>query len=82
VVVLLEDSVDAVRSDADAISGSENVAESFCTSAEALAQLKDAVFEIVWILCVGSSTMRLQLWNLAGVSVVLGELLDSSATDL
>lgn len=40
------------------------------------------MFEIGWILGVGLTSRRFQLWNLAAVAVFLGELLDPSASDL
>jgi hypothetical protein len=50
VLMLLKTRVDAVGPDTDPVSGLENVADDLCTSAEALMQMEDAVFEIVGIL--------------------------------
>ena len=38
--------------------------------------------EVVGIRCIGGATRGLQLWNLAAVAVLFGELLDSAAADL
>jgi hypothetical protein len=53
-----------------------------CARAEALAQFEDTFFEVVGILRIGVATRGLQLWNLAAVAVLFGELLDSAAADL
>jgi len=82
VFVLLKDGMDAVGSNREVVSRPENVSNSLCTSAEALAQVENTVFEVVGILCVGLATRGVELWNLAVVAVLFGELLDSSAADL
>jgi hypothetical protein len=61
---------------------SENVGDSHCTSAEALMQLENALFEIVRILCIGFSTRSLQLRDFAAVAVLFGKLLDPPPTNL
>ena len=82
VFVLLKNRMDAVGGDRETISNTEDVSNGLCTSAEALAQFEDALFEIGWILGVGLTSRCFQLWNLAAVAVFLGELLDPSASDL
>lgn len=74
--------MDAVGGDREAVSDSESVNDGLCTSAEALAQFEDTLFEIGRILCVGLATRGFQLWNLAVVAVLSGELLDPSTADL
>ena len=58
------------------------MSDGLCTSAEALAQLEDAVFEVVRILCVGFASRGFQLGHLDVIAVLFGELLDPSTTDL
>jgi hypothetical protein len=82
VFVLLKNLVNAVVGDTDVVSDSQDVSDGHCTSASALAQFKHPIFEIGGILCVGLSTRCLQLWHLARISILLGELLDSSLADL
>ncbi|EMA41376.1 hypothetical protein C448_11996 [Halococcus morrhuae DSM 1307] len=82
VFVLLKDRMDTVGGDRETISNTEDVSNGLCTSAEALAQFEDALFEIGWILGVGLTSGRFEVWNLAAVAVFLGELLDPSASDL
>jgi len=72
VFVLLKDRMDAVGGDREIISNTEDVSNGLYTSAEALAQFEDALFEIGWILGVGLTSRRFQLWNLAAIAVFLG----------
>ncbi|ADJ16907.1 hypothetical protein HacjB3_17823 (plasmid) [Halalkalicoccus jeotgali B3] len=71
VVVLLKDLVNALVGDRETVSDAEYVHDDDCASAEALTYVEYAVFEIVGILCVGSASWRLQLWNLTAFTVAL-----------
>jgi hypothetical protein len=82
VFVLLKDRMDAVGGDREAISNTENVSDGLCTTAEALAQFEDALFEIGRILCIGPASRCFQLGNLAVIAVFFGELLDPPPSDL
>jgi hypothetical protein len=74
--------MDAIGSNREVVTPPENVSDGLCTSAEALAQVKNTVFEVVRILCVGLATRGFRLWNLAVFAVLFGELLDPSSADL
>jgi hypothetical protein len=74
--------MDAVGGDREAISNPENVSNGLCTSAEALVQFENALFEIGWILCIGPASGCFQLGNLAVIAVLFGELLDPPLSDL
>lgn len=45
-------------------------------------QVKDAIFDIVGVLCVGLASGRLRLRNLASVAILFGELLNPSTANL
>ena len=49
---------------------------------EALAEVEYPFFEVVGILCVGSASRCLQLWDRPALTVRFGELLDPPPTDL
>lgn len=82
VFCLQEDRVDTVVSDRDIVSVAEDVGDGHCTSAEALMQFEDAIFEIVGVVCVWFSTRRFQLWDVSSVAVLFSELLNPPLTDL
>jgi len=58
------------------------VSNGLYTCAKTLAQVKNAVFEVVRILCVGLANRGFQLWDLAVVVLLFGELLNPSSIDL
>jgi hypothetical protein len=82
VVVLPKNLTDAIIIDREAVSDPEDVCDDDRASAEALAKVKNLVFDVVGIVCVGSAAGRFWLWDLPALTVGLGELLDSSPTAL
>ena len=82
VFVLLEDRMDVVGGDAEAVSDAKDVADGFCARSEVLVQVENALFEIVRMIRVRLSTRCVKLRDLAAVPVLFGELMDSSPTDV
>jgi hypothetical protein len=79
---LLQNGVDAVVVNRNVVSHPEDVSDGHCARAEALAQFQNPLFEIGGILRIRLTSRHLQLWNLAVVTALFDELLDSPPADL
>lgn len=74
--------MDAVRSDAEAVSVALDVADRLCARSEVLVQFENALFEIVRILRVRFPIRCVELQDLAALPILFGELLDPPPIDL
>jgi len=81
-IELLEDGVNAVVVDPDAVLLAEDVRDPFGALLVELVQLEDTLDEVGRILGVWISARRLERRNRVGVTVLFGELLDPSTADL
>jgi hypothetical protein len=81
-VGLHEDGVDPIIGYADVVSRPEDVGDGRRASVESAMEREDTLLEIGWILGVWISARSIQLWNLVGLTVLRGKLLDSSPADV
>ena len=82
VVVFLQNGVDTIVCDREAVPNAQYVGDGHCARAEALAQFEHAVFEVFEILRIGGATGNLRLWDVTAVAVLFGESLDATAANL
>lgn len=80
--MLLEDVVDTIVTDDNAVSRPKHVGDGNVANVKMLIEIKHTVFEIVRVIGKAGSTRRLQLGHLIGFSVWLDELLNTSLADL
>lgn len=81
-IILLQDGVDAIVVDGDAISSPEHVRDCGGSLSVLVIEVEYPFDEIRWILGIWLPSGCVERWDLVGVAVFLGELLDATTADV